>query len=348
MSKRIFLGLDMGGTDIKGTATNDAGDILIADDDWTKIESFASQGPQITLQQLKKAGQQALDLIGAQWEDVVCVGLDTPGPASLDGELSQSPNLNHPEWNDFGVREELEKVLGRPVIYNNDGNAAAYWEYFRLYKDGKEKILAAAILGTGLGGALIHKGEVVTGARGFGAEFGHIRLPTHKLVPAGQPVPVCGCGKEGCAEAYVSLTALKYHMEQGLQLPENQDHPLHQMEDVENSRAKSLLKSAQNGDAFAQGLFDFQAKALGLLFVQLANCFDPHIFIVGGGLTEGKDENSKKFIDRFIGIVKSTFEEEAFEQSAKNIQIEIAGAQDHAGCQGSALLARQHANKVGL
>ena len=302
MSKRIFLGLDMGGTDIKGTATNDAGDILISDEDWTKIESFARQGPQKTLQQLKLAGQQALDLIGSQWEDVVCVGLDTPGPASLDGELSQSPNLNHPEWNNFGVREELEKVLGRPVIYNNDGNAAAYWEYFRLFKDGKEKILAAAILGTGLGGALIHKGEVVTGARGFGAEFGHIRLPTHKLVPQDQPSPVCGCGKEGCAEAYVSLTALKYYMDLGLALPENKDHPLHQMEDVENSRAKSLLKVLKLETPSLKGFLISKPKALGLLFVQLANCFDPHIFIVGGGLTEGKDENSKKFIDRFIGL----------------------------------------------
>lgn len=346
MSKRIYLGLDMGGTDIKGTAADDAGEILIQGG-WNKILSRVNEGPEISLGQLKIAAEQALEMVGATWDDVLCVGLDTPGPASLDGQLSQSPNLNHPGWNDFNVRAGLEKLIGRPVIYNNDGNAAAYWEYFRLYGDGQEKILAAAILGTGLGGALIHRGEVITGARGFGAEFGHVRIPSHKLLAPTEPVPVCGCGKEACAEAFVSLTALGNFMRRGLERPELADHPLHDLSDADNQRAKSLLGLAQQGDAFAQELFDFQARALGLLFVQLANCFDPHIFIIGGGITEGSGPEQKRFVERFVDLVQKTFREEAFELSGRETLIEIAGAQDSAGCRGSALLARQHARQQG-
>jgi predicted alpha/beta superfamily hydrolase len=99
---------------------------------------------------------------------VASVGLDTPGPATVDGVIGLSPNLRHADWNGFAIRAAVEARVRRPVIYANDGNAAAYWEYHRLFGDDENRILAAAILGTGLGGALIWGGEVLVGARGYG------------------------------------------------------------------------------------------------------------------------------------------------------------------------------------
>lgn len=338
--RQCFVGLDMGGTDIKGTVISDEGEVLVSGFD--KVLSLASEGPRRTVQQMRIAAEQALERAGVSWDDVRAVGLDTPGPATLDGVLSRSPNLDHEDWEGFAVRRALEEELGRPVIYANDGNAAAYWEYFRLYGDDPSRILGAAILGTGLGGALVAGGTVLTGARGFGAEFGHVRLPSHRLPDPIDPdyVPVCGCGKEACAEAYVSLAALDTHLRRALERDERwRDHELQGIEDRGRDRAVTLLGRAQRGDELALELFDRQAVALGLLFVQLANCFDPHVFIVGGGLTESSDE----FRERFMRQVRETFRAEAFPKPAEEVEIEFAGDQDWAGCRGSALLARHEA-----
>lgn len=339
--EQLYVGLDMGGTDIKATVSNGEGEILV--DRCDKVLTLAAEGPRRTVEQIALAADKVLEQAGGRWDQVVAVGLDTPGPATLDGVLGRSPNLKHPDWENFPVRQALEERLQRPVLYANDGNAAGYWEYFRLFRDDENKIVAAAVLGTGLGGALVWGGRVLAGARGYGAEFGHVRLPTHALVEDGD-VPVCGCGRVACAEAFVSVAALDRFLRKALARPENREHVLQQFPDVGRERALKLLGLAQKGDRLALELFDRQADALGLLFVQLGNCFDPDVFIIGGGLTESAPE----FRERYIGRVRETFRREAFPLAARDTVIEFAGDQDMAGCRGSALLARQHAQRTGV
>jgi len=341
MQRDLFVGVDMGGTDIKATVTSRGGETLI--NEWEKVLSLASEGPATTVGQLKKAAEKALELAGASWDRVAVVGLDTPGPASIDGVLGRSPNLKHPDWLNFPVRKAFEEAIGKPVLYSNDGNAAAYWEYFRLFGDANDKSLGAAILGTGLGGAFVQGGNVLTGVRGYGAEFGHVRLPTYELVTDGD-TPVCGCGKKACAESFVSLAALDKQLRKAFEKGKAPDHPLRLIPDEGRSRAGKLLGLAQQGDGLALELFDFQAKALGFLFVQLAHSFDPHVFLIGGGITEG----SEVFRSRFLRQVRETFQREAFPLLAQEIVIDYAADQDMAGCRGAALLARQHAQRNGL
>jgi glucokinase len=338
---QLYVGLDMGGTDIKATVSDGDGNILVDSSD--KVLSLAADGPQRTVEQLAAAGAQVLAKVGAGWDQVLWVGLDTPGPASLDGVIGRSPNLKHPDWNGFPIRAAFEQHLRRPVIYANDGNAAAYWEYHRLFGDDENKILAAAILGTGLGGALIWGGEVLTGARGYGGEFGHIRLPTHELVAAGDEVPRCGCGQRGCAEAFASVAALDWALRVELARPEHAQHPLRAIPDEGRARALRLLRLAQDGDALAQALFDRQADALGLLFVQVANTCDPDVFLIGGGITD----STEAFRARYLERVRQTFRQRAFPLVAAEAVIEYAGDQDMAGSRGAALIARRHAQTQG-
>jgi glucokinase len=339
-NRQLFVGVDMGGTDIKATVTDQNGTLLF--DAFPKVLSLASEGPQTTVGQLKIAADKALELAHGTWDEVVSVGLDTPGPASLDGVLGRSPNLKHPEWPNFAIRAAFEAAIGKPVVYSNDGNAAAAWEYHRLYGDAKDKILGAVILGTGLGGALVQGGEVLTGVRGYGAEFGHVRLPTYDLVTDGD-VPVCGCGKKACAEAFISLTALDRQLRKIFERGEHPEHPLRQIPDEGRARAVRLLGLAQKGDGLAQDLFDVQAKALGLLLVQLAHAFDPHIFLIGGGITE----SSETFRARYMRAVKETFRREAFPLLGQEIEIAYTEDLDWAGCRGAALIARRHWQQYG-
>jgi glucokinase len=337
----LYVGLDLGGTDIKATVTNAQGEILVAVTE--KVLSLAAEGPGRTVEQLALAGEVALRAVGGTWAPVACVGLATPGPATIDGVIGLSPNLRHPDWNGFSIRAAVEARLQRPVIYANDGNAAAYWEYHRLFGDSERKILAAAILGTGLGGALVWGGEVLVGAHGYGGEFGHVRLPTHALLLEGSPVPRCGCGQLACAEAFVSVSALDRFLRRALAQPEHAGHPLQAVPDEGRSRALRLLGLATQGDPLAQALFDQQASALGLLFVQLANFCDPDVFIIGGGITEA----SPAFRLRYLERVLDAFRPNAFPLVAETARIEWAADQDQAGCRGAALLARRAAQRGG-
>src|SRR2546428_422325 len=79
-----------------------AGEILVVAAD--KVLSRAADGPRQTVEQLAFAATVALEKAGGGWPQVVCVGLDTPGPATIDGVLGHSPNLIHAEWDDFPVR----------------------------------------------------------------------------------------------------------------------------------------------------------------------------------------------------------------------------------------------------
>jgi glucokinase len=337
----VYVGLDLGGTDIKATVTNRRGEILVTGID--KVLSRSAEGPQRTVEQLALAAEAALAKAGAGWERVASVGLDTPGPATVDGVIGLSPNLRHADWNGFAIRAAVEARVRRPVIYANDGNAAAYWEYHRLFGDDENRILAAAILGTGLGGALIWGGEVLVGARGYGGEFGHIRLPTHELVTDGD-VPRCGCGQLACAEAFASVAALDHALRKALARPEHREHPLQELPDVGRDRALRLLRLAQEGDSLAQTLFDNQADAIGLLFVQIANACDPDVFIIGGGITE----SSATFRARYLERVSATFRRGVFPLVAEQARIEYAADQDQAGCRGAALLARRSARSGSL
>jgi glucokinase len=335
----LFVGLDMGGTDIKATVSNAGGEILI--DDCEKVLSFAADGPRSTVEQIALAATKIVARAGVAWERVSCAGLCTPGPATVDGQLGRSPNLNHAEWEGFAIGKAVSERIGRPVVYANDGNAAGYWEYHRIFKDDPTKILAAITLGTGLGGAMVWGGNLLAGAHGCGGEFGHIRLPTHLLVDGGD-VPVCGCGKSACAEAFASVTALDHFLRKALARPENAGHPLNQIPDTGKTRALKLLRLAQDGDALALSLFDRQADAVGLLLVQLSNCFDPDVFVIGGGLTE----SSESFRMRYLARVRAVFAAETFPIVAAGALIDFAGDQDLAGCRGAALVARQFMQKT--
>jgi predicted NBD/HSP70 family sugar kinase len=73
-----------------------------------------------------------------------------------------STNFSHPAWRSFDVRRALEDRLQLPVIYNNDGNAAALnAHHMHFGSAGSEHSSIAAIVGTGLGGGAMEAGQVV-------------------------------------------------------------------------------------------------------------------------------------------------------------------------------------------
>jgi glucokinase len=210
MTSEYIVGLDNGGTANKFTVMHRSGRFLI--DDLIELPSRVTEGPGAALAALQQAFDEALRLAGIGRDDVAAVGFDSPGPASAVGVLSSkgATNFAHRDWWGFDYRTALERLLGLPVIYSNDTNAAALYAHHRHFGPvAGERSSAAAIVGTGLGGGVIHEGRMVKGAAGMAGELGHVQIPTDGLLGDGQPIPRCNCGFSGDAESFASLTGIR-------------------------------------------------------------------------------------------------------------------------------------------
>ena len=170
----------------------------------------------------------ALAATGVNLARVAAVGLDTPGPASADGVISSlgATNFAQPAWRGFDVRGALEARIGLPVVYNNDGNAAALYAHHVHFGDRSSAASSvSAIVGTGLGGGVIEGGQVIRGASGQAGELGHIRIPLDGILADDQPMPICNCGLAGDVESVASLTGILRNL-LPYWLTKHPEHPL--------------------------------------------------------------------------------------------------------------------------
>ena len=199
----VVAGVDLGGTAINYTLIDEEEHFLI--EGLCEHPALSKQGPTICLQQIEDGLAVAAAAAGVSLADIVAVGLDTPGPASAAGVLSArgSTNFVHPDWAGFDMRSGLEKKLGRPVNYLNDGNAGALWGHFTIFGATRVATSISAIIGTGLGGGVIVDGNVVKGRSGFGGELGHVLLPYQSIAGIDGLKPICNCGRTGDLESCV-------------------------------------------------------------------------------------------------------------------------------------------------
>ena len=139
------------------------------------------------------------------------VGLDTPGPASATGVFSArgSTNFVHADWAGFDIRGGLDGTARQPVTYLNDGNAGALWGHFTHLRRRQPGNIDLRVIGTGLGGGVITRGNVVKGTKGFGGELGHVLIPYQSIAGTDGLTPDCNCGRVGDLESLCSLTAIE-------------------------------------------------------------------------------------------------------------------------------------------
>jgi glucokinase len=265
---------------------------------------------------------------------VRAVGLDTPGPASAEGVISSkgATNFSDPGWFGFDIRSALEARLGLPVLYNNDGNAAALYAHHVKYGPAAaEHGSVSAIVGTGLGGGIVAAGRVVKGAAGMAGELGHIRIPLDGVIEEGQPAPGCNCGLSGDVESFASLTGIQKNL-----LPYwLTRYPEHELATQPVAKAAKLVRGyAEDGDPLALAIFGQQAKAIGVLFTIAANFVDPDVYFLGGGVVEA----APHFRDWFLAQVRE--HTELREEQARVEEIALVPDRDMAGARGSAVAAR--------
>ena len=304
-NRPVYLGTDGGATTSKVGGVWDDGTTIS-----TKLLQRATdsdKGPEAVVRGWVEALSGYLEQNELDWRQVQGVGLAIPGPFQRYGVLDRSANLPptfvgvdlHTMYS-AAVAERAGRAV--PLVVGNDGNMGGVGEAQRVRGSTGGRVLMLAP-GSGLGCADIDgRGLALDGDTLAGMEAGHMPAPLHLM--GGVAAFPCGCGRTwGCVEVYTTLSGLVHLL--GEALSRNPGHELAKSPLPMKQRAFALRGLAQNGDALALELFDFQARALGFHVANLAMALDPKFVVIGGGLMD-PEATSEVFRDRYLGIVRDT------------------------------------------
>lgn len=314
MANKYYIGIDLGGTFIKGGIVNENGEILLCDKTPTEVE----KGDHGVAENIARLALDLLSRLGLTTSDVEGLGIGSPGMIdSARGNVIYANNLG---WENFMIGEELSSMLGGiPVKIGNDANVAALGEV----KFGAARNYSSAImitLGTGVGGGIVIDGKLVEGNLGAGAELGHT-----VIVHGGEQ---CSCGRRGCFEAYSSATALIRNTRRAMEA--HPDSKMWEIGTLDAVNGKTVFDYAPV-DAYAKEVLDSYIEHLACGLINYANIFRPEVILLGGGVcAQG---------DNLIKPLQAIMDKEIYAgDKGPRVPILIAELENSAGLLGAAAL----------
>jgi len=262
------IGIDVGGTKVLGGVVSETGEILT-----TARRDTPREGGRALTQAIADVANEL-----AHEFPVDSIGVSAAGFISSDRKtILATPNIAG--WNGVNLDRELNEILGKTIVLENDANAAA-WGEFKFGAGRGRNDLMLLTLGTGVGGGLILDGALFRGAFGIGAELGHIRI-----VPEGH---LCGCGIRGCLEQYSSGSALLRHAREAISASPDIARNLLARGDgtLEGLKGQHITDAARDGDPVAMAAFNTMASYLGAGIASLCAVIDPSCIVLGGGVID--------------------------------------------------------------
>lgn len=303
--ERLYIGIDVGGTNLRCALVDYNGNIL----ERRRCESRIEEGRDAFCARLVSEISAIKDSAGLRGVPVESIGIGIPGLIGRDGMVHSSVNLL--PLNGFNLAAYIEIRTGLPTVCGNDANVIALGEQ-RFGAGRKFSSSMVVTLGTGLGSGLILDGRLWTGHGGFAAEFGHITVD-----PEGYP---CPCGNRGCLEQYASAGALVRFAREGM--PETA---------AESLSAEKVAELARAGDNAALAAFERLGYWLGIGLASLTNTLNIEAVIIGGGVSAS--------FDLLLPALRRTVQQRCFPEIYAGLVIQKASLGDDAGLLGGAALA---------
>lgn len=314
MSKKYKIGVDVGGTNVKVALVDETGSIVYSD----TVPTRAEMGYEYTISNMIKAIHDVIKESKTDKKSVVGIGFGFPGQIDCDnGIVRLAPNI--PGWVNIPIADIVSKEFGVPVKVDNDVRCAALAELN--YGAGKgAKNLICITVGTGIGSGLIVNGKLVRGASNAAGEIGHIKLQMENG-------PLCGCGDNGCLEAFASGPSIVAMAEEYIkggkstkyrELAKNEITPYY------------VCEAAKQGDVVAKKIFEIIGNYIGIGLASVVNLLNPEKIVIGGGVADAGD---------FLFVpIKETLKKRAMPIQGSAVQVVPAELGNTAGVIGASLL----------
>ena len=311
-----ILALDMGASRIRvGVVTPDGRIVARADG-----RTPGSKGAPAIVEACREHLTSIRDQLDEETR-VALVGLAISAPGPVDsrrGRLVDPPNIG-PGIRDVPVAAPLSEALGLPTVMDRDTNVAALGELTYGAAQGASDFLYLTV-STGLGGAIVARGELYGGADGFAGEIGHL--------PVALDWPPCGCGGVGHLEAASSGSGIVRQaliaIDEGrapelAALAERVGRPAFE--------ARHVAEAEDNGDEVASGIMTLARRSFAAAIVGLVNTFNPELVVVGGSIAVAQG-------DRLLQPARQEVADVAFRVPGATVRIVPAALGDDVGLLG--------------
>lgn len=313
-----IIGVDIGGTNVVvGLVPVEGGPPA----GLRSFQTLASRGAEDVVARvataIRDAVAETLAATGASPDAVLGLGIGSPGPLNREtGVVVNTPNLG---WRDFPLRNLLSEATGYEATLDNDANCATFGEWW-LGAGRDVDSLVGITLGTGIGGGIVIRGEIVHGASDAAGEIGHMTIDF-----TGRK---CKCGNYGCLEAYCSGPNIAARAREGIDagvetvLVELVDG------DLDRITAATVYEGVVLEDRWANEVMAETAKILGVGLANIINILNPQAVVITGGVTRAGDH-------LFVPL-RAEIRRRAFKSAADACQILPAALPEVAGVIGAA------------
>ncbi len=291
---KMFIGIDLGGTNIKaGIVDLDAGEVIASQ----SIPTIARDGHAAVMQRMSALALQVAQENHLNTAEIGGIGIGLPGLLDLErGTTVFLPNLPG-KWPNIPVRSTISAQTGLPVAILNDARAITFGEWKFGAGRGVDTI-ACFTIGTGVGGGLVVNGKLHMGIGGTAGELGHQTIDYNG--------PRCGCGNYGCLEAFASGPAISAlglkAVVQGLttDIGKLVDYDLNKI------TPDIIARAASQGDIIAQEIYTQVGTYFGIAIANILVTISPRKVVLGGGVAAAGDllfEPIRKTVRERVSVV---------------------------------------------
>ena len=316
-----YVGIDLGGTNIKAGVVTDEGKLL----NKVTCKTNADRPMEDIIHDMGRLAADAVKDAGLEVSDIEAIGIGSPGtPDNDEGLLVYS---NNPPFVMAPMRKLIREVIDLPVYIDNDANCAAMAEAVAgAAKGAKDSVTIT--LGTGVGAGVIVDGKIYSGFNQAGSEFGHTVLVSGGIE--------CPCGRKGCFEQYASASALARMTREAAE--KNPDSLLNKVYEQQGEwNAQIAFIAMRDGDETAKEVVDTYTSYLADGLANAINAFMPEVLVVGGGVCNEGDP-------LLIPMREKTMSRPYFGPGVKKTRIELAQMGNDAGIVGAAMMGKSCAD----
>lgn len=318
----MFLGIDLGGTKIAAAALNMRTGGLSGH---TLIPTNAHEGPPAVLRRLVQVVEQVCANAGLERGDIGAIGVGVPGVTDIaSGRTIFLPNLPT-TWRDIPVAATLSEATGYPVALINDARAFILAEATWGAGRGARNVVGLTI-GTGIGGGIVVDGRLYLGIDGTAGEIGHQTINIDG--------PPCGCGNQGCLEAFASGPAITAMGVKAVLQGITTEIGTLVEQDLNRITPETIMRAAERGDTVAREILARAGGYLGTGVANLATILSPDRVIIGGGVA--------RLGHWLLDPVRETLRRRCFAVPIERIMVVPAALGNDAGIVGAAVWASQY------